>query len=298
MQSNVKRACFRWQACLLVLYLFMIGCAPTTQEVINTRHRPTPIKTVVSLSPGATELIPYLNLQLVGRTQADNVGPAANAPVVITTKPEYESIEQIRPDLVIYDASLFNANDIQKIDAMNIPTFAIMGNTVSAYIDCLYKLGSLVGAETTINEQVQYFRNAIANAAADPISEPHSVALLMTVPNGNPMIACTGSFYADIMRQAGGIPVGPGGTNFQVINPESLISLNPDAIAVTIDETDKKGTEVTSFVKDSRFSGLKAVKEGHVFGVEANYILRRGIKVSDAIKSIHSALVQVLVRNL
>ena len=264
------------------------GCG-SNQVVYNHTKPKMRFATFASLSPDASELGPYLGLRMIGRTGSDTDQMDQNIPVVVETKPNYELLASLKPDLILYDPSLFSSADIQKIKQLGFPSYAITGNTVAQYIRCLYKLGSLVHNEMQISDLVDQIYAQVDKSKGDPFTQPHHVALLMTIPNANPMIAGTGSFYADLVRVAGGTPVGPSDDKFTTIDAEHLLSLNPDCIIIAGTPQDS-----AAFAKDPRYSHLKAIQDHHFFSIRSSYVLRRGSMVPAAIKALHRALGQVI----
>ena len=113
-------------------------------------------------------------------------------------------------------------------------------------------------------------------------------AIVMPSTGSNPMIAGVKSFYADLIRVAGGDPVGPDSNRFEIINSEALLAMNPDVIVVPAAKGD-----YTGLTKDPRFQQLKAVKTGKIIGIDQDYILRRGGRVDIALKRIHDAYIKL-----
>ncbi len=108
------------------------------------------------------------------------------------------------------------------------------------------------------------------------------VAMIMAGPSGAHMIAGTDSFQADEIRAAGGDPVGPKADKFVPLNPENLLTDNPDFIVFA-----GKGEP---FIQDSRFAGLKAIKAGHVANMDGDVALRKGSRVDKFINGLAKAI--------
>lgn len=271
--------------------LLAAGCGPSG-PIMNQNYLKTPPKNWVSLSPGTTEISPLLAPRLIGRSASDDF-PASveKLPVVAGVKPDYEQIAELKPDFIFYDPSLYSQADIEKLKQLNIPLYQLDGNTVDEYFQSLYKIAAATVSENTINDYITRVRSAINSAKGDAFSEPHKTVLLMPFPNSNPMIAGVNSFYADLVRCAGGDPVGPPDTNYVTISPEALMKLNPDAIIIA---GDKKA--LTSFMSDPRFGALAALKAGRIFSIEPDLVERRGERVDTAVNGIHAGLSKVLQR--
>lgn len=278
---------------LAILLAVAFGCGPR-ERMIGGKVRPKTYKTAVSLSPGCTEILrtKALLVNLLGRTASCNyptVDP--NARIVMKgTKPNYEMIAKLKPDIVLYDPDLFSDGDIAKLEELGLETFALGGATVEEFIDRLYRLGSKLGVEQVINDYVEEIRGAMSLAKADPFAKPPKVAVLLPAQGGEHLIAGTRSFQADVVRVAGGEPVGPEAPHFVTVNVESLVTQNPDVIVAA---GDAKLLEA-----DPRLAAVSAVKAGRVIRINPDVLLRRGARVQDLIRGVHDALVNVVKTSL
>ena len=275
-----------WLVAGCALALGLSGCAQHFQTV-GGRARPASenIQRVVSLSPSTTEVLEARNAlhTLVGRGAADNfplyVQPI---PVVAGVKPDYEMLAQMKPDLIVYDADLYSDADVARLKQLGAKLFAFDGHTVDEYIKEVYELGQLVGSETHMANYVETVQLARKEAQGDP-PPPQNVAVIDPGPNGSDLIAGTGSFQADLVRCAGGTPVGPGADRFVPMNDEELVKLNPDTIVTAGDPT--------PVFNDPKLASLSAVKNKRVMGMNADVLLRRGCRVDIAITNLHTILV-------
>ena len=262
------------------------GCKPPLPPGIKLVR---PVWTAVSLSPSAAELLSITSVRLVGRSASDNYPKSASGvPVVGNIKPDYEQIASIKPDVIVYDPSIYNSTDIEKLKALNIPLATIEGDTVEAYIQSVFKLGQATQSETALMDYIERLNKEVSVCRSDPIVPAPKTAIVMLSHNSNPMVAGTKSYYADLVRIAGGDPVGPPSNKFEPINAEALLALNPDAIVVPADKGD-----YSALTKDPRFAQLKAVKTGKILGVDQDYILRRGERADDALKHLHDAFIKL-----
>jgi iron complex transport system substrate-binding protein len=272
---------FRLLFLIPALLLALGGCTPPANRGIGGVPNPTPVRALVSLSPSTTEIISGLTTNrsiLRGRTKFDTYPPGIEAiPIVAEVKPDYEKIAKIKPDLILYDASLYTASDIEKLKQLNIPTYAIEGNTVTKYVEQIRFLGMMIAAETTFNDYADKVESALSAASADPPNPQPRVAVMMAGSGSEHMITGTGSFQADVIKSVGGIPVGPDGDKFVNANPEELIKLNPDVI-ITSGSPDP-------ILADPRLKTLKAVTSNRVFGINSDVLLRRGARVDALIEA-------------
>ena len=262
------------------------GCKPPLPPGIKFVR---PVWTAVSLSPSAAELLSITSVRLVGRSASDNYPKSViGVPVVGNIKPDYEQIASIKPNVIVYDPSIYNSTDIEKLKALNIPLATIEGDTVEAYIQSVFKLGQATQSETALMDYIERLNKEVSVCRSDPIVPAPKTAIVMPSRNSNPMVAGTKSYYADLVRIAGGDPVGPPSNKFEPINAEALLALNPDAIVVPADKGD-----YSALTNDPRFAQLKAVKTGKILGVDQDYILRRGERADDALKHLHDAFIKL-----
>ncbi len=251
----------------------------------------TSIHSIVSLSPSTTEIIGSNSFSaLKGRTAADN-WPATvkNVEVVASVKPDYEKVRAIQPDLIIYDASLYSPGDIEKIKALHFDTFEIKATTVPEFENELWALGDMIAQQTNIGDYVARIDSSVGTAKGDPPKPTPKVVVLMPGRGGAPMISGTKSFIGEVVRIAGGQPVGPEVDRFVPANPEVLIAANPDVILVpTTPEGAAK--DIDSILKDARFQSIQAVRSKNVKALDQDVVLRRGSRVDKFVDAAHLAI--------
>jgi iron complex transport system substrate-binding protein len=266
------------------LIAIAVGCGPADVHV-GGKPRQKYYKAIVSLSPSAMEILSTLNMtglkRVVGRTAYDNYPKQVESiPVVASVKPDYEKLAEVHPDLIIYDSALYNDADIQKIKQLGADTFPIDADTVDGYVKQVYGLASLVGGETMAADYIDRVNSEEAGAAA---TKTHpKVAIIMPGQGAESMIDGTDSFQADVVKVAGGTPVGPKGDKFVPVNAEELISENPDWIV----QAGNSG----SFISDPRFKSLKAIASKQIVAIDPDVLLRRGGRVDTLIRVIHNAI--------
>lgn len=250
------------------------GCAqPETH--IGGKPRPMVIGAAVSIAPSASEILIQKagKVQVLGLTAECNY-PLANPPqpkVMNGSKPNYELIKQLNPQLIVYDVDLFSEDDIQKFKEMGMATFGFEGNTLEEFAKCLYRFGKLTGSETDIAEYVSSFQSAAELGNGSPLDPKPKVALIIPGEQSEHMVAAVGTLQADVLRAAGADAIGPEGHIFLPLNAEWLLSQNPDAVLIAGDST--------SFEKDPRFQGIAAIKNKRFAHINADIALRRGTRI-------------------
>lgn len=275
---------------LFALAVLLAGCQ-TTSTPVGGQARTKKIASVVSLSPSTTELVSTVNYagMLKGRTASDNYPMnVSSVPVVASVKPDYEKIKSINPGLIVYDASLYNDDDIAKIKELGFDTFEIKGDTIDDLNNELYKLGSLIAGETNASGYVDRIIAARESAQGDAPSPIPKVAVILPGSGSEHYIAGTKSFVADVVRASGGTPVGPDANKFVPLSPEAILGEAPDILVVGVDKT-KAAAEVDLVLKDARLRSLPAVAKRRLVPIDADVLTRRGSRVDKLIDTMKFA---------
>lgn len=275
---------------IIASLIFVVsGCGP---KAVTVAMRPKHYKAIVSLSPGTTEIIASDGdvATLKGRTSSCNFPQyiQSSVPIVAAVKPDYERIQSIHPDLVVYDKSLYSEQDIDKLKSTGADMFAIDANTIDDFTKELYRLGSLIAAETHVNDYVNRIHVEMAAAAASPITPTPKVAILMPNESGSDYIEGTDGFLADVVKQAGGQLVGPKSDHFGPVNAEAFVAMNPDVIVVPGSKLVTTGPG--QVLNDPRFKSITAVKTGAVRMIDTDVLLRRGHRLDQLLKGMHTVI--------
>jgi len=279
-----------------LLLLAVWGCNPK-QEAIKWPKRSKTYTTIASLSPSTTEIAASMafSVKLVGRTASDNFPPSVmgtkapdgsptspGIPIVAQVKPDYEKLKAANPGLIVYDAGIYNDQDIQQIKALGIDTFEFKAMTVEGFEKEVMQFGQKLAVESMASEYVDKIEGEARAAQAEKLNPVPKVAFLIPGPNGQHMIAGTKSFQADVVRLCGGTLVGPDADRFVPINEEELIQLNPDMILTAGAPEPLMG--------DARLKSLTAIAKVHVRGLDQDIAVRRGYRVQNFISLTSRAL--------
>lgn len=264
------------------LFAFLAGCRDEGMGIGGVPN-PERIASAVSLSPGSTEILGsrLYGVNLIGRTaQCNFPNPNSKAEIIMKgVKPNYERIAELKPGIVVYDDMLFSKEDLKPIEDANIPTYAITGNTVEEFIQCLHQLGKRMNGETSLSEYADLIYGAMAVASGAPPSPKPKVVVMMPGGGAEHMIAGTKSFVADVVRKAQGDVIGPDADRFVPVSAEALVDWNPDVIVSAGDPA--------SLLKDPRLQTLAAVKNNRVLPGDPDYLLRRGSRVDKLITGLY-----------
>lgn len=273
----------------------LAGCQ--SGPVVGGQPRETAMPQVVSLSPSTTELTSKfdVNRNLIGRSANCNFPQAtiASAEVVMEgTTPDYEKIAELKPNVVIYDKSLFSENEISKIDQLGIKTVAWDPLTFDDYRKQLFTMSSAIGGEMTTSEYIDsvYRGFSLCRGVLSEKGITNPVMMVLIGQPGSYLAPGTESFWADILRQCGASPAGPAAKAFAPINVEAIIQANPQVIFTSTGV----GTKILS---DPRLQSVSAVKTKRVYDVETDVLVRRGARVEMFVDSISVAIGKLQAQN-
>lgn len=274
---------------------FLAGCQ--SSPVVGGQPRAKMMPQVISLSPSTTELTSKfdVNQNLIGRTANCNFPTTtiSSAEVVMDgTAPDYEKIAALKPDVVIYDKSLFSESEISKIDQLGIKTVAWDPLTFEDYRRQIFTMASAIGGEMTTSEYIDSIFRGFAQARgvlAEKGIEKPGMMFLIGQP-GSYLAPGSESFWADILRQCGVNPVGPAGKAFAPINVEAIIQADPQVIFTS----SGVGTKILG---DPRLQSVAAVKNKRVYDIDTDVLVRRGSRVEVLVDTIGVAIGKLRAQN-
>lgn len=270
---------------LTLLAVSMLGCDKAT--TVSVPMRSERLQHIVSLSPGTSEILSTVSVNFEGRTKAcDFPEMVISKPIYGDLKPDFEKIAADKIQLVVMDSDLYSEEDKTKLKTTGAKIFEFKAKSVTELEREMQTLGNLVGNETNIQAYVDRIRRERRAAEGDAPSPRPKAVLLLPGTGGNHMIAGVKSFQADLLKIIGAEAVGPDSEKFEMLSPEFLFQANPDVIVVA--------GEAKSFLADTRFANLAAVKNLKIFGNKQDLWVRRGGRVDTLIEQAHKALMLVI----
>ncbi len=275
-------------ACLLFSVLILValtGCDKTVHSA--GKPNPKPSKRIVSLSPGTTEIVALTTSErLVGRTSSCNypAGSLEDIPIVAEVKPNFEKLAEAKPDLVMYDPTLYTEADLKQIQTA-VPSaelYPMSVGSISEFNDWMIRYGSRVRAESTASEYADKVYVAAQKARAVAPTNPPKVLVLSGYGPGSLYAAGKSTFVADVVKTAGGNLIAPDSKRFELVSPEYIVTNAPDLVLVAGMADD--------FIADARFKSLPAVKNKQVYGIPGDILLRTGYRVDKLIDAVSKTI--------
>jgi iron complex transport system substrate-binding protein len=278
----------RWVAAgIAAAVVFLAGCAKAPAKPYGGELPDLVYGRVISLSPNVTELITLVNAdhKLVGRTSRCDYPdtPSLRAtPIVANPNPDMDKIIRLQPDLIIVDQNMVNPSYLEQFKRANIEVLVLKINSVKDWIAAVETIGNKLLMQKQASDVVDEAKTAMHLGETDPIVPKPKVLIAMDAER--PMAAGLQSYQADVVRVAGGEPVGPDADKFVPISPEQIVQWNPDAIIVP--------GMPDRYLHSPAFAATKAAKNGAVIGVNENHLLRAGAKLKDLIRAVHQELMR------
>lgn len=192
---------------------------------------------------------------------ADN--PAlAEVPNVIAANPSAEQIIALEPDLV-FVGSFTDPALIEQLEGAGLKVFAVgFFNSIEAMQQNILDIGTLVGEVEAAQQLVETMNDRLA--ALDEVLEQHEgepARVLYLASDG--WVAGSATTTDDIITRAGGVNAAAeaGIVDWQQINQEALIEMNPDVVILSPYVTDDE------FLTNSVYADLDAVVGGRVYSI-------------------------------
>lgn len=267
-----------WRVLILAAALVAVLCGCAQEVPIGGIPRKVFAPKIVSLSPSTTELTQIMGVYegLVGKTANCKAPGSPNAQIVVAgTTPDYEKIVQIKPDYIIFDASIYNEATIEKIKGLGFKTISFAPTNFENYRDILVRISSAVGGETATSEYLDKVRRAISLAKIGLKDTNKKAAILIGEPGGYWSLG-KDAFTSNILKEIGAKTMEIDGNRFVPISAEKLVEENPDVIFCA-------GSAVL-VLKDPKLAGVTAVKNKKVYDISADMLLRAGSQVNTLVE--------------
>ena len=280
---------------ILVIGLWFV--APTEAEEIRDDLGETfsfssvPMR-VISLAPSNTEMLFSLGVgnRIVGVTEYCNYPPEANSinKVAGFNTVNLEKVAQVRPELIL----AIRGNDIESLRSLRqlgIPVFSFDIQNLDQVSSSLRRLGALLGVENranTIADSLESRVRLVRREMKDITDKPK----VMWGFWGDPIYtAGAKTMIDDVIETAGGKNMGRLAKGaWPQISLETVVQWAPDVI-ITTHVPGGVGhllNEVNRLRETDGWKLIPAVQSGRIHYVEADWLLRPGPRLVDALQSV------------
>ena len=245
-----------------------------------------PAQRVITLSPGATELMFAAGAgdKVMAVVNYSDYPPAAlELPLIGShTRVDMEALLALDPDLVITWVTGNPPAQVELLQELGVPTFAIEPRTFEGVSNVIERLSTLAGTELEGYAEAERFRVGVAAltqqyAGVKPIPVFYQVweKPLMTVNNKH--------LIGKVLKLCGGVNVfGDMQRLIPRISAEVVLQADPDAILTgSVD-----GVSDDQLDEWKKYAGLTAVEKNNLLFVPASPISRPTPRLLDAIQTV------------
>jgi iron complex transport system substrate-binding protein len=264
-------------ALVFVAMLLVVACSRGSTRAPDVASR------VVSLGPSTTEALFAIGAgaKVVGRSRYDEFPPeVTKLPSVGGIEPDLEAILELHPDLVVGPSGVWSNRFAQTLGDRGISTWFPAEIKTLADIDALLlTLGDRTGMRTGAERAVTSIR-AREQAVDRAVAGLPTQRVLLVVGTSPVVVAGPASFADELLRRAGAVNAVAGGAPWPVVSFERLVEIDPD---VVLDATgsDPGSPQITA--QAAGWSGVRAVRQGHVIALTDKRVLLPGPRVGEGL---------------
>jgi len=262
-------------------------------ETVTIRGIP---QRIVSLAPSNTEILYDLGLEdrIVGITDYCNYPPAA------ADKPKVGgystiSIERVLaadPDLVF--AALGNTEDVvNRLRSLGMTVVSLNPETINDVLHDIELVGAATGQEEQAAACVKELRARIqaVTEKTEGLTEKPSVAHVIWY---DPIwVSGKGTFQDEVITMTGGVNAFGSVEGWSIIGLEEFLTSDPEYILVSSGTgMGEGGYDIVYdyFMNEPRMQQLDAVRNGHVYVIDADIISRGSPRIVDALEEVAATL--------
>jgi iron complex transport system substrate-binding protein len=275
----------RWLAlALLLLALTLLGCSRHTVASGTPRR-------IVSLGPATTEALFAIGAgdKVVARSRYCDWPPEVlKLPALGGIEPDVETILQLQPDLVVGPSGGWSQRLSATLGARGIATWFPADSSSLADVDALVvSLGQRTGhakEAAGVVERIHASEHAVEQAVA---GEPKP-RVLFVVDVAPVYAAGPRTFAGEMLHEAGATNALPADTGWASVGFERIVEIDPDVVVDA--SSGDAATPSTITTQAPGWSGVRAVREGHVVRLHDHRVLTPGPRIGEGLAVLAHAL--------
>lgn len=246
---------------------------------------------IVSLSPSNTEILAALGLsdRIAGITDVCDYPPEVKNKTRIGgySAISIEKVAAAQPDLVVA-SDLTPKETVQKIRGLGIPVMVVAPKDIDHVLRDIRLVGNVTGADTEADALAENLSLRIA-AAFPPAAGKNRPTIAHVVWHEPLYVSGSNTLQDDVMAHAGGMNVFAGKRGWGTVSLENLLMANPDIIIVNGGggmDSSQRDVILEEFMTNPQYASLAAVRNGHVYAVNADILSRPGPRLADAAEEV------------
>ena len=273
------------------------GSFPTTVTAANGRvHIGSRPAAIISLSPTSTEMLYAIGAgrQVKAVDSDSDYPPQAPRTKLSGFQPNVEAIVGYKPDLVVVDGNASTL--IKSLAAFKIPVLELPAATKLSDVYAQFdELGRATGHLAQAGRENARLHGQLARIAA---AAPHQAKPLTYYYELDQTYysVTSDTFVGQLLHLLGMKSIADTATGaaaaggYPQLSPEFIIKANPDYIILA--DTLCCHQSAASVARRPGWSGLTAVKDGHVIALNDDIASRWGPRITDLLQTVETALAQ------
>lgn len=254
-----------------------------------------PPERIVSIAPSNVELLFAIGAGdlLVGRDELTDYPPEALEIENIGTpygQLNTEAVVALEPDLVLA-ADINPPEQIAAVEDLGIPVFVVPNPIVFQDLyDNITALGELTGHAQEATELNAVLSDRVARVV-DVLGDAEPVAVYYEIDGTDPTAPWTtggGTFQDYLITQAGGDNIAADLDMWQTISLEEIVTRDPQVIVFEVGPFIP--TTAESLGERPGWSGIAAVQNGRIYGIDTNLTGRPGPRLVDGLEELAEML--------
>lgn len=245
---------------------------------------------LVSLSPSNTEILAALGLldRVVGVTDVCDYPPEAKNKTRVGgySAISIEKVAATKPDLIIASDKT-SGETVSRLREIGFLVIVVAPKSVDHVMRDIRMLGDITGMETQAGDlEARLTRRIDAVSTSQKTSSPTVAHVVYNKPL---YVSGNATLQDDIITRAGGTNVFAGRNGWGTVSLEEFLLANPDIIIVSSGggmDPSERDVILGEFMDNPQYASLSAVKNRHVYAVNADIISRPGPRVADAAEEV------------
>ena len=194
---------------------------------------------IISLAPSVTEHIHDAGAgkTLVGTTSYCDYPVAVQTlpRVGDFTRPSYERIVALKPDLVVVESGTITLDAVETLSKrLGVPVYVMLSTSFIAIGKHIEAMGALTGIRSGIASAQHRIRETLATVKRIQGASKTQPKVLMVISETPLFVAGPDGYLGDIIKLAGGQNIIKTGS-FPQVTPEAVMLLDPDILLVGAD---------------------------------------------------------------
>ncbi|MEY4916021.1 MAG: hypothetical protein RJA02_2290 [Armatimonadota bacterium] len=233
---------------------------------------------IISLAPSVTEHIHDAGAgkTLVGTTSYCDYPVAVQTlpRVGDFTRPSYERIVALKPDLVVVESGTITRDAAETLSKrLGVPVYVMLSTSFMAIGKHIEAMGAITGIRSGIASAQHRIRETLATVKRIQGASKTQPKVLMVISETPLFVAGPDGYLGDIIKLAGGQNIIKTGS-FPQVTPETVMLLDPDIILVGAD------TNGRPYLLTGPLRALRAARENRIHCIPGGNLGRPTLRTS------------------